>query len=93
MPSVRFIETAADKASPQGEVPSDGDEPVRTGQIEGARADSLCLEKFTVRLHPESFHSYRCDAPSLEVETTKNKMIDLFATMVSRSSAAIQRPR
>lgn len=41
----------------------------------------VCLQ-FTVKLHAESFHGYRCDPPSLDVQVTKDQMIDLYTQMV-----------
>lgn len=39
-------------------------------------------EPFTVKLHAESFHGYRCDPPSLDVSVTKDQMVDLYTQMV-----------
>jgi len=39
-------------------------------------------EQFKVQLHADSFHSYRCDAPEPEVETSKEELIDLYQKMV-----------
>ena len=38
-------------------------------------------EPFTVKLSNDTFHSYRCDPPSLEVTTTKDKMVELYSQM------------
>ncbi|KAJ9112110.1 hypothetical protein QFC20_002290 [Naganishia adeliensis] len=38
-------------------------------------------EPFTVKLHAESFHGYRCDPPSLDVSVTKDQMVDLYTQM------------
>ncbi|KAF8311220.1 hypothetical protein DL93DRAFT_2083680 [Clavulina sp. PMI_390] len=38
-------------------------------------------EPFTVTLHEDSFVSYRCDAPSLEVSVTKEQLIDWYRQM------------
>nr|BAJ93034.1 predicted protein [Hordeum vulgare subsp. vulgare] len=38
-------------------------------------------EEFKVKLSNDTFHSYRCDPPSLEVSTTKDKMIELYSQM------------
>ncbi|KAK4684089.1 pyruvate dehydrogenase E1 component alpha subunit, partial [Tremellales sp. Uapishka_1] len=40
-------------------------------------------QTFPVQLHADSFHSYRCDAPSLEVDVTKDMLIDMYQKMVS----------
>ncbi|WVW79022.1 pyruvate dehydrogenase (acetyl-transferring) E1 component, alpha subunit [Kwoniella bestiolae CBS 10118] len=37
---------------------------------------------FTVALHGESFHSYRCDAPSNEISITKDELVKMYTTMV-----------
>ncbi|WWC58930.1 pyruvate dehydrogenase (acetyl-transferring) E1 component, alpha subunit [Kwoniella dejecticola CBS 10117] len=37
---------------------------------------------FTVALHGESFHSYRCDAPSNEISITKDELVQMYTTMV-----------
>lgn len=36
-----------------------------------------------VRLPDETFHSYRCEPPSLEVEVTKDQLVDMYQNMVS----------
>ncbi|KAG7571361.1 hypothetical protein FFLO_00713 [Filobasidium floriforme] len=38
-------------------------------------------EPFTVKLSNDTFHSYRCDPPSLEVTTTKDNMVELYSQM------------
>ena len=38
--------------------------------------------QFKVALHADSFHSYRCDAPEPEMETSKDELIDLYQKMV-----------
>ena len=40
-------------------------------------------DQFKVQLHPESFHSYRCDAPAPEVDVTKDELVKLYTQMVS----------
>jgi pyruvate dehydrogenase E1 component alpha subunit len=40
-------------------------------------------EPFTVRLHKDSFHSYRCDPPSLDVEVTKDMLIGMYRHMTT----------
>ncbi|GFZ48933.1 Pyruvate dehydrogenase E1 component subunit alpha [Saitozyma sp. JCM 24511] len=37
---------------------------------------------FMVRLPDETFHSYRCEPPSLEVEVTKDQLVDMYQNMV-----------
>lgn len=39
-------------------------------------------ETFKVSLAPESFYTYRTDAPSLEVEITKDHLVSLYTEMV-----------
>ncbi|WWD08212.1 pyruvate dehydrogenase (acetyl-transferring) E1 component, alpha subunit [Kwoniella europaea PYCC6329] len=39
-------------------------------------------QPFTVALHGESFHSYRCDAPSNEISITKDELVKMYTTMV-----------
>jgi len=39
--------------------------------------------QFQVRLHHDSFQSFRCDAPSLEVDVTKDMLVDMYDKMVS----------
>ena len=43
---------------------------------------TLPRPQFTVKLHAESFHGYRCDPPSLDVSVTKDQMVDLYTQMV-----------
>lgn len=38
---------------------------------------------FTVRLHEDSFQSYRCDPPSLEVEVEKGDLLRQFKLMTA----------
>lgn len=40
-------------------------------------------ESFHVKLPDETFHSYRCDPPSLEVSTTKDEMVKLYTQMTT----------
>ncbi|KAJ9126804.1 hypothetical protein QFC24_001837 [Naganishia onofrii] len=51
-----------------------------TSEPHGALPESSS-EPFTVKLHAESFHGYRCDPPSLDVSVTKDQMIDLYTQM------------
>ncbi|WVQ75319.1 pyruvate dehydrogenase (acetyl-transferring) E1 component, alpha subunit [Cryptococcus sp. DSM 104548] len=39
-------------------------------------------EQFQVRLHGESFHSYRCDAPAPETTVTKDELVHMYHTAV-----------
>ena len=44
--------------------------------------DSPTAEQpFKVTLHEDSFHSYKTDIPSLEVEVTKDMLIDMYKKM------------
>ena len=36
---------------------------------------------FKVRLHEESFRTYMCDPPDLEVEVTKDKLLTMYKHM------------
>lgn len=36
---------------------------------------------FTVKLHEDSFRSYKCDAPELELEVTRSELLHLYKTM------------
>lgn len=36
---------------------------------------------FQVKLHPDSFRSYRCDVPELDVEVTKDQLITMYKQM------------
>lgn len=38
-------------------------------------------EPFTVKLDAESFRSYKCDGPELEVEVTKNQLLTMYRQM------------
>lgn len=38
-------------------------------------------EPFTVKLHEDSFQSYNCDTPALEVEVTKDGLLDMYTKM------------
>ncbi|KAF8337358.1 mitochondrial pyruvate dehydrogenase E1 component beta subunit [Cantharellus anzutake] len=40
-------------------------------------------EPFTLKLHEDSFHSYRCDPPSLDVEVTKDMLIGMYRNMTT----------
>ncbi|KAG9120389.1 alpha subunit of pyruvate dehydrogenase [Ceratobasidium sp. 392] len=40
-------------------------------------------EPFTLRLHEDSFQSYRCDLPSLDVEVTKDSLVDMYRKMTT----------
>ncbi|KAK8846539.1 pyruvate dehydrogenase (acetyl-transferring) E1 component, alpha subunit [Kwoniella newhampshirensis] len=64
LPTIRSLQTDADKSSPMHDLPESGS------------------EHFKVQLHPESFHSYRCDAPATETTVTKDELIDMYQWMV-----------
>ena len=40
-------------------------------------------EPFPLTLHEDSFHSYRCDPPSLDVDVTKDKLIGMYRDMTT----------
>ncbi|KAK4700465.1 pyruvate dehydrogenase E1 component alpha subunit, partial [Phenoliferia sp. Uapishka_3] len=40
-------------------------------------------ETFKIALHPEYFQTHLCDTPSLEFETTKEKLVTMYSQMVS----------
>lgn len=46
---------------------------------------ALTDRQFTVKLPAESFHSYRCEAPDLEVEVSKEMLVDMYQKMVRSS--------
>ena len=38
--------------------------------------------QFKINLPDESFHSYRCDAPALEIDVSKDELVDMYTKMV-----------
>ncbi|CAE6530502.1 unnamed protein product [Rhizoctonia solani] len=40
-------------------------------------------EPFTLRLHEESFQSHRCDTPGLDVQVTKDMLVDMYRQMTT----------
>ena len=38
---------------------------------------------FQIKLHQEYFQTYRCEAPALEMEVTKNQLVDSYKMMVT----------
>lgn len=38
---------------------------------------------FKIKLHQEYFQSYRCDLPDLEMDVTKNGLVEMYKTMVT----------
>lgn len=40
-------------------------------------------EPFTIKLHSEYFQAYRCETPSLEMQVTKNGLVDMYKIMVT----------
>lgn len=40
-------------------------------------------EPFKIALHPEYFQTHRCDTPSLEYETTKDGLVEMYRNMVT----------
>jgi len=53
-----------------------------TTSIQGEAPDSKS-EPFTLSLHEESFVPHRCEAPSLEVEVTKEMLINMYRDMTT----------
>lgn len=45
--------------------------------------------QFKVRLHGESFVSYKCDPPSNEVEVSKEELVDMYQKMVSLARGVV----
>lgn len=48
----------------------------------GSERGRLTTLQFKVKLPAESFHSYKCEAPDLEVEVSKDMLIDMYTKMV-----------
>ncbi|KDQ16337.1 hypothetical protein BOTBODRAFT_31027 [Botryobasidium botryosum FD-172 SS1] len=48
-----------------------------------SQVPSDASQPFTVSLHEDSFKSYRCDTPSLDVEVTKEQLIDMYKQMTT----------
>jgi pyruvate dehydrogenase E1 component alpha subunit len=42
------------------------------------------MEPFTVKLHEETFRSYKTDIPELEVQVTKQELLDMYKQMTMR---------
>ena len=90
LPQVRFLQTDSDKSSPAQELPSSGSDTVRTApctrfNLPVSRLFSLkgmLTGQFKINLPDESFHSYRCDAPALEVDVSKDELVDMYTKMV-----------
>ncbi|KAL1408365.1 alpha subunit of pyruvate dehydrogenase [Vanrija albida] len=53
-----------------------------TSRPEGTVPESA-TEKFNVRLHDESFHSYRCEPPSNEIDTSKEELVKMYDQMTT----------
>jgi len=51
-----------------------------TTQLQSSLPDSGA-QPFTVKLHEDSFRSYRCDVPELEVEVTKDQLLTMYKQM------------
>ncbi|KAF8065400.1 mitochondrial pyruvate dehydrogenase E1 component beta subunit [Lyophyllum atratum] len=51
-----------------------------TTQLQSSLPDSGA-QPFTVKLHEDSFRSYRCDVPDLEVEVTKDQLLTMYKQM------------
>lgn len=47
----------------------------------GKLPDSM-TEPFKITLSPESFHSYQIDRPELEVEVSRQQLVDIYSNMV-----------
>ncbi|GLB39317.1 putative the pyruvate dehydrogenase complex catalyzes the overall conversion of pyruvate to acetyl-CoA and CO(2) [Lyophyllum shimeji] len=51
-----------------------------TTQLQSAPPESNS-QPFPVKLHPDSFRSYQCDVPELEVEVTKDQLLTMYRQM------------
>ncbi|TEB21875.1 mitochondrial pyruvate dehydrogenase E1 component beta subunit [Coprinellus micaceus] len=51
-----------------------------TTQLQGALPESA-TEPFTLKLHEDSFQSYLCDTPSLDVSITKDELLTMYKQM------------
>jgi pyruvate dehydrogenase E1 component alpha subunit len=38
-------------------------------------------QPFTVKLHEDSFHPYKCDIPELQVQVTKQQLLEMYQQM------------
>ncbi|KAJ7746484.1 mitochondrial pyruvate dehydrogenase E1 component beta subunit [Mycena maculata] len=52
-----------------------------TTQLHEAPSD--LSQPFTVKLHEDSFHSYLCDKPDLDVQVTKDQLLGLYKQMTT----------
>ncbi|KAF8897305.1 dehydrogenase E1 component-domain-containing protein [Infundibulicybe gibba] len=50
-----------------------------TTQLQGSPSDTS--KPFTVKLHEDSFSSYQCEKPELEVEVTKDELLTMYREM------------
>ncbi|KAF5378315.1 hypothetical protein D9615_008804 [Tricholomella constricta] len=50
-----------------------------TTQLQGTPGEGS--QPFTVKLHPDSFRSYKCDVPELEVEVSKDQLLKMYRQM------------
>ncbi|GJJ69483.1 pyruvate dehydrogenase E1 component alpha subunit [Entomortierella parvispora] len=46
-------------------------------------ASSAVVPQFHIKLNPDSFHTYNCETPSLEVEVSKKDLIDMYSSMAT----------
>ncbi|EAU83388.1 pyruvate dehydrogenase e1 component alpha subunit [Coprinopsis cinerea okayama7 len=51
-----------------------------TTQLTGKPSDPA-TEPYTLRLHEDSFKTYKCDAPSLDVSITKSELLQMYSEM------------
>lgn len=47
------------------------------------REDASESSPFTVKLHEDSFRTYNCDMPSLDVQVTKDSLIEMYTQMAT----------
>ncbi|KAG0234980.1 mitochondrial pyruvate dehydrogenase E1 component beta subunit [Mortierella sp. GBAus27b] len=46
-------------------------------------SSAVARNNITINLHKESFESYNCDVPSLDVEVSKDQLINMYKSMVT----------
>ena len=51
-------------------------------QLTGSPADANS-QPFTLKLHEDSFQTYNCDTPSLDVEITKGELLQMYREMTT----------
>jgi pyruvate dehydrogenase E1 component alpha subunit len=52
-----------------------------TTQLHETPSDSDPAKPFTVKLHEDSFRSYKCEKPDLEVQVTKHELLQMYQQM------------